>query len=183
MSKLKLSDIYCHVRQPRYPKNFWKLNQELSNIEPFSTFKKTRDSASIMLAIFMVYDPKSQLVNSGLSLEDMKKDIAVNFLEKPKFVWSDYSEIINAYNDISKTKIEKELDSWYEQLQERKEYLDTLDWNEDPDLKEGMLLDTDKHFEKYQNIVSALKEERQERLMKGGYLPSLLELWALEHEE
>lgn len=179
MSKVSIEDIYYHIRFPKDYKEFWNINQEFSYTEPFATFKKKRGSAKIMNAIVMVYDPKSQLANSGESEQKIKKDIAKNFLENEEFNWSEYSEIITAYKKYSKTKIEKALDDWWRDLEERRDFLQDMEFDEDPKLKDDLLLNTDKHFEKYYNIQSKLKEERGERLMRGNYTPSELEIWAI----
>jgi len=177
---LKLEDVYYHIRQPRKYKDFWELNQEFSYIEPFAKFKKRKNSAKIMMAIYMIYDPKSQLTNSGESTDKIRKDITKNFLEDDKFNWSLHKDVVLAYQHYTRTKVEKEFDDWWKQLEERKEFVKELDWEDDPDLKEKLLLQTDQHFEKFNNIVSIMKEERQEKLMYGDYTPSLLELWFLE---
>jgi hypothetical protein len=177
---MELDDIYYHIRQPKRWEDFWELNQEFSYIEPFATFHDEKDSAKIMMAIYMIYDPKSQLANSGESIERVKKDINKNFLGNASFDWKPYRNIVLAYNKYCKTKIEKELDDWWKQLQERKEYMDEdLEWEDNPDLKEKMLKDNDIHFDKFNRIKQSLKEERTENLMHGDYTPSLLEVWAL----
>lgn len=175
---MKLSNIYYHIRHPKNYKDFWILNQEFGYLEPFATFKKKKESAKIMMAIYMIYDPKSQLTNSGESIEKIKKDVSTNFLGKEKFDWTPYLSIVAAYKKYTKTKIEKTLDEWWNQLKEREEFLNELEWEDQAQLKEGMLLKTDEHFMKYHNILSLLKEERQETLMHGGYTLSWIEEYA-----
>jgi len=179
----KLEEVYYHVRQPKEVKNFWKLNQELSYIDPFAAFSKKKDSAKIMMAIYMIYDPKSQLINSGLSVEEVKKDISTNFLKDLKFDWSKYRDITVAYQNLCRTKIEKELDSYYLMIQERRKVADDLDWADDFQKKEEIVSTHDKYVEKYTQLVEALKQERAEKLMHGDYTPSLLEIWTLDKDE
>lgn len=178
---MTIEDVYYHVKLPNNIKDFWELNQELSFINPFMAFKKKKNSAKIMMAIYMIYDPKSQLNNSGIDQAQIKKEVSANFLGDEKFDWSEHREIINAYKIVAKTKLEKQLDNWWLQLRERDEYLNNdLEWGEgEDDTKERMLLGTDKHYEKYNQIASSLKEERQEKLMYGDYTPSMLENWSL----
>lgn len=178
---MKLDEIYYHIRQPKEYKNFWKLNQEFSYIQPFASFSKKKNSAKIMYAIYMIYDPKSQVVNSGVSVEEIKKDISEQFLGDKNFPWSEYKDIVVAYKHYSKTKIEKELDDWWLALQDRKHFVtEEVDWEDEPELKESLLLATDKHFEKFNKIRDSLKEERTDKLMHGDYTVSELELWSLE---
>lgn len=179
-----VDEIYYHIRIPKDEKDFWNLNFELSHIDPFTEFSKKKISNKVMMAIYMIYDPKSQIVNSGLDERQVKKDISKNYLGDEKFDWTPFRDIVIAYKQVSKTKIEKELGGWWLQLQERDEYLNhELEWGDGQDeLKEKMLLKTEEHYQKYRSIVASLKEERQDRLMYGDYTPSELEMWALDED-
>ena len=172
---MNLEDIYCFARKPKNPDDFWELNEELSYIEPFSNFVEEENSAKIMTGIYMLYDPKAAIQNSGQSPDDIKKDIAKNFFGDENFPWRNYAKYIRAYQRFCKTKIEKELDDWFYAIQERKQYMAEFAWDEDPELKEKMLLKNDQHFNKYLEIRSQLQEERVEMLMHGNYTPSMLE--------
>lgn len=179
----RLQEVYYHVRQPADYKNFWKLNEELSYITPFAQFKKKKNSAKIMMGIYMAYDPKSQLNNAGLSLDEIKKDLADNFFKDPGFDWKEYSDLITAYKSIARTKIEKELESYYIIIQERRQVAEDLDWLDDYDKKEQIISKHDKYLDKYNELLDSLKQERVEKLMLGDYTPSLLEMWALEKKQ
>lgn len=180
MSKT-IEDIYCFCRRPADPKDFWKLNEEMSFLPEFADFKKKKNSAKIMTAIYMIYDPKSQLNNGGVEERDSKKAISKNFLGDENFPWQDYGTIIRAYQKYSKTKIEKALDNWWQQLQERNEFLsEEMEWDEDPAAKDKMLLATDQHFEKFNTIKKTLADERFEALSYGNYTKSELEAWGPE---
>lgn len=176
---MELEDVYYHVRFPAKPKDFWELNQEMSYVTPFADFKKTKNSAKIMCAIYMIYDPKSQLNNSGLSQVEVKEDISVNFLGSKDFDWSKVSNIVRSYQQYCKTRIEKELDKWYLAIKERMQTADDLDWEDDFDIKEKIVSTHKKYIEDYNEVLASLKEERQEKLMYGDYTPSLLESWHL----
>lgn len=177
-----IEDIYTFVRKPDDPKDFWKLNNDLVYLDPFHEFSKKKNSAKIMTAIYMIYDPKSQLNNGGVEEKDSKKAICKNFLGDENFdLTGEYGAIIRAYRKYSKTKIEKEMDNWWLQLQERNEFLrEEMEWDEDPAAKDKMLLATDQHFEKFSNIKKALSEERFEALSYGNYTKSELEAWGPE---
>ena len=177
---MKLEDVYYHIRQPKNYEDFWELNQEFSYVEPFSSFKKEKDSAKIMMAIYMVYDPKSQLVNSGESEVKIKEDIKNNFIKNPEFEWKDYRELVVAYKSYSKSKIEKELEQYYLDIIERREYAKDLDIEDDYERKNDIIKTHKSYLKDYFDCADRLKEDRQERLFHGNYTPSLLELWILE---
>ena len=91
-----------------------------------------------------------------------------------------YMKIIRSYKVYCKTKIEKSLDDWWHQLQERDVFLkEDMEWESDPEAKDKMLLKTKEHYLNYHTIVGMLKEERQEMLMHGDYTPSELEIWSI----
>jgi len=181
MSK-SIEEIYYHCRLASDPEKFWELNIEMSYLDPFAQFKEEENSAAIMTAIYMIYDPKSQLVNSGESESKIKKDVAKNFLGDENFNWKPYMKYVRSYKIFCKTKIEKALDDWWRQLQERNIFLEEeMEWDEENARdKDALLLKTKEHFQNYNEIKSLLKEERQEKLMYGDYTVSELESWAID---
>lgn len=172
-----VDEIYCFARLPKDPKDFWKLNVELAYIEPFYSFSKKEESAVIMTAIWMVFDPKSSLYNSSVPEEKIKEEIAKSFLkDKVKgFKWSDYKNLVEKYKDFCKTKIEKELDNYLLMLQDRQQTGQDLDWAEDFDTKEKIFSTQSKYYNEYLAIRSRLREEREESLAHGKYTPSMIE--------
>ena len=175
MAEITLDDVYCFSRLPQNPKDYWDINLELSYIEPFASFVDVEDSAKVMSAIHMLYDPKSIAQNSTVPIEQMKKDISKNVIGDEKFPWKDYGKYIRAFKKYCKTPVEQELSKWFQEMAERTQYMKEFSWEEDPELKEKMLLKNDEHFEKYNRIRATLKEERTEVLMHGNYTPSRLE--------
>lgn len=130
-----------------------------------------------MCAIYLIYDPKSQIVNSGMDVEDLKRDVAKNLLKDENFDWSDVSDISTAYKSVCKTKLEKELDALYIIIAERRQAAEDLDWVADFDQKDKILSTHDGYIKKYNELVSDLKQERQDKLMHGDYTISELESW------
>lgn len=182
MSK-NIEEIYYHCRLPKDPKKFWELNMEMGYLDPFAKFKEENDkSAEIMTAIYMIYDPKSLLVNSGESESKIKKDVSKNFLGNESFEWKPFMKYVRSYKIFCKTKIEKALDDWWRQLQERNIFLEEeMEWDEDNARdKDALLLKTKEHFQNYNDIKALLKEERQEKLMYGDYTMSELESWGID---
>lgn len=175
---MSLDTIYCFARQPENPEDFWKLNAELAYLTPFYEFKKKDNSAIIMTAIWMIYDPKSSLVNSSMPEEKVREDVTKNFLEqriKGKFNWSEYKQIVSAYKVNCKTKLEIELDNLFLMLQERQEAANDLDWVEDFDKKDKIISTQSKYYDDYFSLRRKVKDERTENLAFGRYTPSMLE--------
>ena len=174
---MTIENIYCFARQPENPEDFWKLNTELSYLNPFYEFKKKENSAIIMTAIWMIYDPKSSLVNSSVPEEKVKEEVTKNFLEqkiKGKFNWTEHKKIVDAYKVMCKTKLEVELDNMYTILQERQQAASDLDWLSDFDIKDKIISTQSRYYEEYFTLRSRLKEQRQEDLAHGKYTPSMM---------
>lgn len=151
--------------------DFWKQNPELKYIEPFAEFSKKKNSSEIMKAIYLAYDFKSKFNRAGIPEDEARKDIAKNFLKKPDFVWGEYKEIIDAYKDKCKTKIQKSLELFEEDVVGFQNYLRRLSWEdeEEAQVKSSIYKIADEYYKKYKDCESLVKDEIREKRYKGGY--------------
>jgi len=119
---------YQAATYPEDGETWWQANPMLAHITVFKQWKtklKTK-SHKIFCAIYQVYDPKSPLRASGLATEELKQEIEVNYLKDKNFKWETYAELIEAYQNFCTSPIEKQLQKWYDMLDERTKYLDSL---------------------------------------------------------
>lgn len=151
--------------------DFWKQNPELKYIEPFAEFSKKKNSSEIMKAIYLAYDFKSKFNRAGIPEEEARKDIAKNFLKNQKFVWAEYKEIIDAYKDKCKTKVQKALELFEEDVVGFQNYLRRLSWEdeEEAQVKSNIYKIADEYYKKYKDCESLVKDEIREKRYKGGY--------------
>lgn len=151
--------------------DFWKQNPELKYIEPFAEFSKKKNSSEIMKAIYLAYDFKSKFNRAGIPEEEARKDIAKNFLKNEKFVWAEYKEIIDAYKDKCKTKVQKALELFEEDVVGFQNYLRRLSWEdeEEAQVKSNIYKIADEYYKKYKDCESLVKDEIREKRYKGGY--------------
>ena len=170
---------YVFVVKPEDGQNFWDANKELEYLEPYASFKKKegkRRSGRIMEAIWMCFDPKARAKQSGKRTEeDIKKDIAVNFLKDKNFPWSDYITVTTAYKQDCKSKLEKELDYWEMELAARSVYQRSLPWDTQRKEKDEMLKSQKPLYDAYLEIVEKMDKERSEKRYHAGTQKSLLE--------
>jgi hypothetical protein len=151
--------------------NFWEQNPELKYIEPFAEFYKKKNSSQIMKAIYLAYDFKSKFNRAGIPEEEAKKDIAKNFLKDQKFVWAEYKELIDAYKDKCKTKVQKALELFEEDVVGFQNYLRRLSWEdeEEASVKSNIYKIADEYYKKYKDCEALVKDEIREKRFKGGY--------------
>lgn len=168
---------YIAATLPDEGQTWWSVNPLMEYVTVFREFKRRykRRSTKIMNAVYMVYDPKSELKSSGLTEEEIKREVAVNYLKDENFPWEDHMELIEAYIAYCKTKVEKQLDNWYMELQLRDAYINGLSWDQNSTEKDKMMLNTDKHYEAYFKIEAQLKAERSAAESYGDYERSLSE--------
>lgn len=172
-------DVYVFAVKPDEGVNFWDANPDLEYLTPYAQFKKKegkRRSGRIMEAIWMCFDPKSSAQQSGQREEDeIMTDIATHFLNDKKFPWGDYRNIIAAYKQDCRTKIEKEMFYWDIELKERREYQRSLPWETERKEKDEILKTQKSLYNDYLEVLKAVDQERSEKQMYGNTHKSLLE--------
>ena len=142
--------------------SFSKENPGVHLLGPYDRLYKklsVKQYDRVMTAIYLAYDPKSVGGKSNRSEEELRKDIAVNFLNEPDFDWNEFKDYINAYKQDSKTKLQIELYYLEQEILERRSYINQLTWESNATLKDKMLLNHDKYLEKYMELKQRVDEE------------------------
>lgn len=167
------------VEDPEKEKEIWKLNPELNYMEPFATFKKTsrRNASKIMNAIWLIYDPKSKFRATDMTEAEIMQDVNKNYLGNEEYDWSPYTEIVEAYKKKCKTLLQRRLEDWRIDLEERDKSIRELKYSDPEERKEkdDMLSTRDLLYKKYLDTESLVKNETKELRMKAGYGLSKLE--------
>ena len=122
------------VEDPEKEKDIWKLNPELNYMEPFATFKKTskKNASKIMNAIWLIYDPKSKFRATDMTDDQIIADVNKNYLGKEDYDWEPYMEIVTAYRQKCKTFLQRQLEEWKQDIEERDRAIRNLSYS-DPD--------------------------------------------------
>ena len=151
--------------------DFWEQNPELKYIEPFAQFSKKKDSSSIMKAIYLAFDFKSKFNRAGIPEEDAKRDIAKNFLNIEDFQWGEYNELIEAYKDKCKTKVQKSLEKFEADVVGFQNYMSSLSWEDEDEaaVKVNLVREVDNYYRKYKACETIVKDEIREKRYRGGY--------------
>lgn len=164
-----MSNLFVVVKDPNA--SFSEQNPEIHLIAPYSSLYEKEGKEQydrIMMAIYLVYDPKSKLNATGRRSErDKRKDVVDNYLKK-SFPWTKYKKIVTKYQDDFRTFLEKKLENFKRELDEREQYMIELTWDEDSTKKDKMMLNHDQYMKKYLDIKKEVDAERSDISSRGG---------------
>lgn len=142
--------------------SFSKQVPDLHYLNPYNKLYKKVGKAkydTVMMGIYLVYDPKSSSGKNSRPEEEMQEDIAKNFLKKPRFKWDDFKEYIEAYKLDTKTKLQKMLDELEQDVNNRAAFGRQLDWETDFKTKNEIVKTQDEFVEKFMQLKAKVDEE------------------------
>lgn len=154
-------------------KSFSEQNPEVHLHTPYNALYKSLKKKrydKVMMAIYLVYDPKSVSKRGNRKLEECKIDIQENYLKEPQFQWSKYSHIIEDYEVQSKSKIKIMLDELYKEINDRMAYGKGLSFEKDAKEKDRVLLNHDVYLDKYLALKAKVDEEEDVSTRAGNNL-------------
>lgn len=150
------------IDQSKIGLNFWEVHPQIKFLGEFKKLydsdksKKKEKSSAIMWAIFLVYDPDSELFN--FELKEKIKLVSRDFLDFP-FKEEDYKNVIDAYISTKLTPARRQLYVWNRKLDEKTAYLETLTYEDNADQIEKLLSTNDKLFKDYESILKRIEQE------------------------
>lgn len=159
--------------------NIWKVNPSLELISEFKDFKQQEGeerSSNILKAIYYIWDPKSNLRDSGIKEDQLLRDVTSNILGDD-FNWDDYEEIRNAYLNFNITKLESLLLRYEKEIEDLNAMLETWKWDKKDVVQRGKAVAQYKAlFDEYISTAEKARMEAEELSdMLGGYQKSMLE--------
>lgn len=160
--------------------NIWEVNKELELISEFRNFKKKEGehrSSQILKAIYYIWDPKSNINDSGFSEDKLMDDVTQSLVDDPDFNWEDYEDIKQLYLDNNLSKNEQLLIKYRKEIQGLSELLDTWGWSKsDAKLKGEVVSQYKRLFEDLKEVESKfLMEKHEMEEMLGNYVKSRFE--------
>ena len=157
---------------------FCEVNPEFMHAEPYRTFykssrEKTRTS-KIMWAIFLLCDISSPKIR--LRKDEREEDIKLYYLEDEKFDFSKYEELIQQYPKVVLTKIQRELKTWQDKIEERNKFIEKQTYNERTfEMLDKMLKESKAIWEAFGKIYKEYQTENIETRARGGREESFTE--------
>lgn len=162
--------------------NFWEVNPELTIPSEFADLYKKDESKSkahsskLMWAIALYIHPKSKF--RILSKEESGKVIAEDFLKDPKFKWNTPAmlRLVEEFKKYCITKAQRFLVAWEDKLEERQNFLETVQFTiDDAEDIDKMLSRTDKLWTQYRQCLKDVEDEDAKGQVRGGAAESASE--------
>lgn len=157
---------------------FWEVNPEFQFVEPYREFynkgKDSKKTSKIMWAIFLLCDTNSPKIR--LRKDERELDIITYFLEEPKFDFNDYKQLVDEYPKVVLTKIQRELKSWQDKIEERNMFIEKQTYNERSfEMLDKMLKESKAIWEAFGKIYKEYQTENIETRARGGREESFAE--------
>jgi hypothetical protein len=172
---------YCLIQNTNYEENkdkFWEVNPEFKFVEPYSGFFKSnkdkKKTSQVMWAIYLLCDINSPKIR--LRLDERKEEIKTYFLKDENFEFTSISELIDAYPKIAMTKIQRELKSWQDKIEERNKFIESQKYNERTfEMLDKMMKESKPIWEAFGKIYKEYQTENIETRARGGRQESFTE--------
>lgn len=164
--------------------NFWEVNKELKVVEPFKSLytkdksTKKKDSSLMMWFVVLCYDKNSKFYRLMPDGEEGKhatvgEDFCnnINYYEENKKV---LDPLIDKWNKIQLTPMERHLKTWEELLDKRTKFLESQNYNLDnyKDL-DAMAKGTNDVNKAIKQVIDDLAKDTSQGTAKGGARKSL----------
>lgn len=152
--------------------NFWQMNPQLRIPEEFASLysdDKTKDkneSSKIMWAIALLIHPDSKFFQ--LKFNEKKDLISKDYLKDKSFKWSKYKPQMLLFEKLCLTSGERQLFIWDKMMDEKTEFMSTLNYRENGDLIEKLLTTNSNLFKEFDRIKKQLSDESLDGRVKGG---------------
>ena len=163
--------------------DIWEVNPSLELISEFIDFRKKegkKKSGAILKAIYYVYDPNSDLRDSGMSEEKIKEEVTSSILSSYRtFDWDKYQDIVELYKKYNITKSGKLLIGYQEQIESLNRFLENWHWSKnDAKDKASVMKQYKELFADLAEVEANFKEEQRELELLAGYTKSRWEEYA-----
>lgn len=162
--------------------NFWKQVPQLTSIEPFSSIyladkSKTKGKSSLLMwAVASIADYDSILRN--LPMKERVKQVVRDILKDKLLDYTDevtFQNLIKTYTYLQRNSANRYLDDWDMKMEERREYIKSLEYNaENCELIDKLLINTDKLILQRDKIIQQINKEKDTSI-RGNMELSMLE--------
>jgi len=143
--------------------NFWKVNSQLVYAGEIGKFydgdksKGKEESSRVMWSIALCCDVGSMFKN--LPLKEREEMVRGSY--NKGFELSRYMGLYDEYERMTKTSWERQIGIWEDKLDEKTDYIKSLDYRKDSDKIEKLLLTNGKLWEEYNKIREEIEKDRQ----------------------
>ena len=172
---------YCLIQNTNYEENkdkFWDVNSEFKFVEPYASFYKSlkdkKLSSKYMWAIFLLCDINSPKIR--LRYDERQAEIKTYFLKDEEFSFDRFKDLIDSYPKTAMTKIQRELKSWQDKIEERNKFIESQKYNERTfEMLDKMMKESKPIWEAFGKIYKEYQTENIETRARGGRQESFTE--------
>lgn len=162
--------------------NFWSTHPLIKVHDIFNTLYKEdkskgkENSSRIMWGITLYVSQDPQNTYKNLASKKREDLIIKEVIKDPKFKFQDYKDELSFFEELVLTPAEKYMEDWKKMLEERKEFMKSIEYSLDTyKMKEDMLKNTKNIFEDYKKIQEELDKEGPSGIVKGKSMESAQE--------
>lgn len=165
--------------------NFWELNTQFKIPKVFNDFytsdksKNKAHSSKIMWAIALLVDNSEANIFRNISIEDKKIIIVEDFLNEKieDFNWDNYKSIIQKYEELSMSKLERSLYIYEQKLEERDIFIKNTTYDiENASSLDKIISSTKGIFDLISKLRDEIVKEKSTGETKGSMVESAGEL-------
>lgn len=165
--------------------NFWELNPQFKIPKVFKDFytsdksKNKAHSSKIMWAIALLIDNTEANIFRNISTEDKKIIIVEDFLNEDVegFNWDTYKQLIQKYEELNMSKLERSLYIYEQKLEERDNFIkDTTYDIENASSLDKIISSTKGIFDLISKLRDEIVKEKSTGETKGSMVESAGEL-------
>lgn len=158
----------------------WEQNPGLQFITEFKLLRlKEGDehSSNIIKSIFYIWDPKSKLADSGLTEEQLIKDMNTNLIGDPDFNWHEYWEFKEFFIESNISKLESLYLEHLQEIHDLKVMLSEWKWGKkDTSQKAAAMKQHKMLIEEAAELKQKISQDAEENVvLEGGYTKSFIE--------
>lgn len=152
--------------------NFWEVNSNFLILEDFKKLyeedksKHKEKSSTFMWALSLLLHPDSILYN--ISGTDRRTTISREYLHDTEFDWKKVERYEMLYQKMVLSPAQRQLFLWNKFMDEKIEYMSTLNYREHGEIIEELLLTNSKLISEYEKISERLEKEGNQGIAKGG---------------
>lgn len=152
--------------------NFWEVNSNFLILGEFKQLyeedksKNKEKSSNFMWALSLLLHPDSILYN--ISSADRRTTISREYLHDSKFDWKKVVKLETAYQRLTLSPAQRQLLLWNRFMDEKTEYMNTLNYQQHGEIIEKLLLTNSKLIDEYEKISERLEKEGNQGVAKGG---------------
>lgn len=151
--------------------NFWEVNSNFLILDTFKELyendksKKKDNSSKFMWGLSLLLHPDSILFN--ISITERRRIISAEYMHNEAFNWKEVDGYVQAYQKLVLSSAERQLMLWTRFMDEKTEFMSSLEYKTSWEEIEKMLLSNGKLYSELQRITEQIEKQAADGAVKG----------------